>query len=63
MKYYEPTYLAVLMTSIITWLLSSVDILSKLAALGIAILSLVYLYHKIKGQQLDNEKKKQELNG
>ena len=63
MKYFEPTYITILMTSIITWLLSSVDILSKLSALGIAVLSLIYLYFKIKGQILDNKKKEKELKG
>ena len=61
MKYFEPTYYFILSLSIVNWLLSSADVLSKLAALVIAVLTIFYLYEKYKGVRLDNKKKKQEL--
>ena len=62
MKYYEPTYLTILVISLVNWLMSAVEFGSKLAALGIAIMTVFYLYQKYKGQKLDNELKQKELN-
>lgn len=60
-KYFEPTYLVILVISIIDWLVSAVDLGSKLTALGIAVLTFFYILHKMKGQKLANEKLKEEL--
>ena len=61
MKYFEPTYLVFLTITVINWLVSSVDLFTKVAALIIAIMTIFYLNEKRKGQKLDNELKKKEL--
>jgi hypothetical protein len=61
MKYYEPTYLTVLVVSLINWLVASVEVSSKIAALMIAIMTIFYLYQKYKGQKLDNDIKRKQL--
>ena len=60
-KYYDPAYWTLVVISMINWLLTAVDLGSKLAALGISIITILYLYKKLQGQILDNKLKKKEL--
>ena len=63
MKYFEPTYWIMMNIALVNWLMSSLDLFSKIAALVIAIMTIFYLNEKRKGQKLDNELKKKELDG
>jgi len=63
MKYFEPTYWIMMNIALVNWLISSVDLFSKIAALVIAIMTIFYLNEKREGQKLDNEKKRKELDG
>ena len=47
--------------ALVNWLTSAVEISSKIAALLIAVMTVLYLIEKYKGQKIDNEIKRKEL--
>lgn len=62
MKYFEPTYLILLSSSMINWLLQAKDIISGLTALVLGIMTVVYMYFKIKDMMLSYKLKQRQLN-
>lgn len=62
MKYFEPTYLILLSSSMINWLLQAKDIISGLTALVLGIMTIVYMYFKIKDMMLSYKLKQRQLN-
>jgi len=61
MKYYEPTYLIFLSANIVNWVINAKDFASGMAALVLAILTCVYVYHKIEDMKLSVKLKEAEL--
>ena len=61
MKYFESTYWVMMSIALVNWLTSAVEISSKIAALLIAVMTVLYLIEKYKGQKIDNEIKRKEL--
>lgn len=61
MKYFEPTYLILLSSSMINWLLSAKDIISGLTALTLGIMTIFYMWFKIKDMMLSVKLKNKEL--
>ena len=61
MKYFEPTYLIILSASIAKWLVSGVDLMSKLLALLVGFMTAIYMYYKIENLVIDNKIKKRKL--
>lgn len=62
MRYLEPTYLVLLSSSMINWLLSAKDIISGLTALVLGIMTIFYMWFKIKDMMLSVKLKNKELN-
>jgi len=62
MKYFEPTYLILLSSSMINWLLQAKDIISGITALVLGIMTVVYMYFKIKDMMLSYKLKQRQLN-
>jgi hypothetical protein len=62
MKYFEPTYLILLSSSMINWLLQAKDIISGLTALVLGVMTVVYMYFKIKDMMLSYKLKQRQLN-
>lgn len=62
MKLFEPAYFTLLTISLVNWIVSAVDLGSKLAAFAIAVMTIFYLYEKYKGLKIDNKIKKKQLN-
>jgi len=62
MKYFESTYWVMMSIALVNWLTSAVEISSKIAALLIAVMTVLYLIEKYKGQKIDNKIKRKELN-
>lgn len=61
MKYLEYTYWAINAIALGNWLLSTVGVASKIAALVVTIITIFYLNEKRKGQKLDNKLKQKQL--
>lgn len=61
MKYFEPTYLLLLSSSMINWLLSAKDIISGITAIILGIMTIVYMWFKIKDMMLSVKLKNKEL--
>lgn len=61
MKYFEPTYLILLSSSMINWLLSAKDLISGLTALVLGIMTVVYMCFKIKDMILSVRLKERQL--
>jgi len=61
MKYFEPTYLIFLVINIVNWVLKAKDFASGVAALALAILTCVYVYHKGQDMRLSVKLKEAEL--
>ena len=61
MKYFEPTYLLFLTSSMINWLLSAKDIISGLTAIVLGIMTIFYMWFKIKDMILSVKIKKKQL--
>jgi len=62
MKYFEPTYLILLSSSMINWLLQAKDVISGITALVLGIMTVVYMYFKIKDMMLSYKLKQRQLN-
>lgn len=61
MKYFEPTYLLLLSSSMINWLLNAKDLISGLTALVLGIMTILYMWFKIKDIMLSVKIKKKQL--
>lgn len=61
MKYFEPTYLFLLSSSMINWLLSAKDVISGITALVLGIMTCIYMWFKIKDMMLSVKLKNKEL--
>jgi len=61
MKYFEPTYYLFLSTSMINWLLSAKDVISGITALVLGIMTIFYMWFKIKDMMLSVKLKNREL--
>ena len=61
MRYFEPTYLILLSSSMINWLLNAKDLISGLTALVLGIMTVVYMYFKIKDMVLNVKLKRKQL--
>jgi hypothetical protein len=61
MKYFEPTYLILLSSSMINWLLSAKDIISGITALVLGLMTIVYMWFKIKDMMLSFKLKQRQL--
>ena len=61
MRYFEPTYLILLSSSMVNWLLNAKDIVSGLVALVLSIMTVVYMYFKINDMILNVKLKKRQL--
>jgi hypothetical protein len=62
MKYFEPTYLILLSSSMINWLLQAKDVISGITALVLGGMTVVYMYFKIKDMMLSYKLKQRQLN-
>lgn len=62
MKWFEPTYLILLASSLVNWLLSTKDLFSDLAAIILGAMTIIYMYYKIKDMVLTVKIKKKQLN-
>ena len=60
-KYFEPTYLILLSSSMINWLLNAKDFISGITALVLGIMTVVYMYFKIKDMVLNVKLKRKQL--
>lgn len=61
MKYFEPTYLVLLSSSMINWLLSAKDVISGLTALTLGVMTIFYMWFKIKDIMLSVKLKNRQL--
>ena len=61
MRYFEPTYLILLSSSMINWLLSTKDFISGLTALLLGLMTIVYMWFKIKDMMLSVKIKNRQL--
>jgi hypothetical protein len=61
MKYFEPSYLFFLVVNIINWIINAKDFASGVAALVLAILTCIYMYHKGKDMRASAKLKEEEL--
>lgn len=61
MKYFEPTYLVLLAGSMMNWLLSTKDIISSLTAIVLGVMTVFYMWFKIKDMVLSVKLKKKQL--
>ena len=61
MKYLEPTYLILLSSTMVNWLLSAKDLISGITALVLGIMTVCYMWFKIKDMILSVKLKKRQL--
>ncbi len=61
MKYFEPTYLLLLSGSLIKWLFTAKDLIGSVTAIVLGIMTIVYMYYKIKDMMLSVKIKKKQL--
>jgi hypothetical protein len=61
MRYFEPTYLILLSSSMINWLLNAKDIVSGLTALVLGVMTIFYMWFKIKDMMLSVKLKRKQL--
>ena len=61
MKYLEPTYLILLSSTMVNWLLSAKDLISGITALVLGIMTVFYMWLKIKDMILSVKLKKRQL--
>lgn len=61
MKYFEPTYLLLLASSMINWLLNAKDFISGLTAIVLGIMTIFYMWFKINDMMLSVKLKRKQL--
>jgi len=60
-KYFEPAYLVILASSMINWIIEADKILSSLTAIALGIMTIFYMWFKIKDMILSVKLKKKQL--
>ena len=61
MKYLEPTYLILLSSTMVNWLLSAKDLISGITALVLGLMTVCYMWFKIKDMILSVKIKRRQL--
>ena len=61
MKYLEPTYLILLSSTMVNWLLSAKDLISSITALVLGFMTVFYMWFKIKDMILSVKIKREQL--